>query len=369
MAARDIGVEPYLVGVYVSLTYAVAACAGLVSGGFIARFGPLRLSQACLVFAAIGLLCGSFGSPLAVVAAALLVGLGYGPVTPSSSTILARTTPPQRMNLVFSIKQTGVPLGNALAGAVLPGLALAIGWRGSAIVTAILCLVVAALAEPLRRHLDIGLERGRPVFSLGHVVGPLRIIFRSPPMRRLALTSFAFAGMQTSLTTFLVTYLNDRLAMSVVLAGVALAFAQGAGVAGRIFWGLVADRFVPPIRLLGALGLAMSGFAALVGSFSPAWPLVAILAVCTAYGGTAIAWNGVHLAQIARLAPPGRAGEVTGGVTFVTFSGVVVVPAVFSAILASTGSYTLGYATVAVLTLVSGLSLLMPWRRAAGGGR
>ena len=193
------------------------------------------------------------------------------------------------MNLVFSVEQTGVPLGNALAGVVLPGLALAIGWRGAALATAVLCLVVAAGAAPLRGQLDVGLERDRPLLSLAHLTGPLRLVFGSTEVRRLALTSFAYAGMQMSLGTFLVTYLNDRLGMSIVLGGVALAFAQGAGVAGRILWGFLADRFIAPMRLLGLLGLAMSACAVLVGLFTAAWPLVVILAVCGAYGGTAIA--------------------------------------------------------------------------------
>ena len=359
LAAGDIGAPPYLVGIYVSVTYALAALSGLVSGGFITRLGPLRVSQMCLVLAAVGLALATLGTPLAALAGAAIVGAGYGPVTPASSQILARTTPPARLNLVFSLKQTGVPLGNALAAVVLPGLGLAIGWRGSVLMTALLCLLVAATAGPLRAELDRDLERNRPLLSVAHVTGALRRVFGSIEIRRLALTSFAYAGMQMSLGTFLVTYLNDRLGISIVAAGVALAFAQGAGVAGRILWGFVADRFVPPRQLLGLLGITMSVCAVLVGLFTASWPLAAIVAVCTAYGATAIAWNGVHLAQVARLSPAGRAGEVTGGATFVTFAGVMVVPAAFSAVLHIVGSYAVGYCAVAVLTLASGLWYLV----------
>ncbi len=358
LAAKDIGVEPYLVGVYVSVAYAAAACAGLASGSFIARFGPLRLSQGCLALVGAALLLAVLGTPLALLVAAVVVGIGYGPITPASSQLLARTTPPARLNLVFSLKQTGVPIGNSLAGAILPSLGLVIGWRGAALVTAVLCFAVTAAAEPLRRPLDVDLDRERPLFSLGQLAGPLRLVLASPELRRLALTSFAYAGMQTSLTTFLVIFLNGPVGLSVVAAGVALAAAQGAGVLGRIFLGHIADRFIPPMRLLGLLGLTMSVCSVLVGSFAAGWPFAAILAVCCAFGGTATAWNGVQLAQVAKHAPKGRAGEVTGGSSFVTFLGVVVVPAVFSALLGSFGSYRIGYTAVAVLTLLSGISYL-----------
>ena len=72
----------------------------------------------------------------------------------------------------------------------------------------------------------------------------------------------------------------------------------------------------------------------------------------------AVAWNGVHLAQVARYSPPGRAGEVTGGASFITFGGVVVVPALFSAILGSLGSYMAAFDAVAALALASGFALL-----------
>ena len=42
---------------------------------------------------------------------ALLIGIAYGPSPVASSHILARLTPPAWMNLVFSAKQTGVPIG------------------------------------------------------------------------------------------------------------------------------------------------------------------------------------------------------------------------------------------------------------------
>lgn len=73
----------------------------------------------------------------------------------------------------------------------------------------------------------------------------------------------------------------------------------------------------------------------------------------------------MYLAQIARLAPPGRAGEVTGGTAFVTFSGVMATPAAFSAIVSTTGSYGLAFAAVAVLTCIAGLSFFVMPRPAA----
>ena len=366
LAAPDFGVDPVYIGVYVAAIYGIAACSGLASTGLIARFGPLRVSQACLTLAALALVCAASGHVAGLLAAALLFGLSYGPPTPASTTMLAQGTPPQWMNLVFSIRQTGVPLGNMLGGALLPALALAAGWQAAALIVAAACLVLVLLVQPMREGLDIARDRDRRVFARGLFIGPLRLVFRSPPLRRLALASFGYSGMQTALSAFLVTYLNDGLGMPLVLAGIVLSVAQVAGVGGRILWGLVADRLARPEHVLGGLGLAMTASALAAGWFSLDWPLAAIFAVCIVFGGTAVAWNGVYLAQIARLAPPGRAGEVTGGTAFITFSGVMVTPAVFSVIVSTTGSYGAAFAAVAVLTFVSGLQFFfMPARPAA----
>src|SRR5262249_59066586 len=112
--------------------------------------GPLRLSQWCLGFCAAGMSVAALGFLSAVVLGAILMGLGYGPVTPASSHILIRQTAPQRRSLVFSLKQTGVPLGGALAGFVAAPLGGMIGWRGAASFLALASLALALPVQPLR---------------------------------------------------------------------------------------------------------------------------------------------------------------------------------------------------------------------------
>jgi MFS family permease len=358
IAAPEFGVAAYLVGLFVSLMYAAAATVGLLSGALIARWGPVRVSQLCLALSATGLALAAIGGVGGLVAAALLLGTAYGPTTPASSHLLPRVTPPSRLNLVFSLKQTSVPLGNALAGAVLPGAALAFGWRVAVLGAGLACLVTALLLQPLRRGLDTDTRPVSILAALRRPFAPLLVVFATPPLRLLALTSFAYAGMQTSIGTFLVTYLVDQVALSPVSAGIVLSFAQAAGVGGRVLWGAAADRLGQPALLLGGIGLAMTVAALATGLFTPDWPYAAIVLTVVVFGGTAIAWNGVHLAQLARLAPTGRAAEVTGGTFFITFGGVTTVPLAFSLILGMTGSYTTAYAAVAALTLASGLAFL-----------
>ena len=360
LAAVDIGVSPDLVGAYISIIYAAAATTGLVCGSFIARFGAVRMTQFSLLLGAVALTLGSFGTVATTVVCAVLFGMANGPMTPSSSHVLARVTPPQWRNAVFSAKQMGVPLGNGLAGLMMPILAVALGWREAAAIGAVLCIALAVALQPWRAGLDTGRETGQRLLSLGHVRDSLRLIFRSPALRQLSIMSFVYAGLQNCFGGFLVTYLHQKLGMTLVMAGLVLTVSLVAGAIGRLIWGTLTDRFVDPYLLLGSLGLGMAAAAILTACFTAAWPFGLIVAVSIAFGATTTAWNGVFLAQIAVLAPPGRVSEATGGSQFYTFAGVTVMPALFSLVLSVTGSYAIGYGTLASLALTSGLWVLAP---------
>ena len=103
------------VGLYISLVYLTAMVSSQWGTVFVRRWGPIRTGQVALGFSAAGLLLMVVPHVAAAAAGAVLIGFGYGPITPASSAILARTTPAHRFALVFSIKQTGVPLGGAFA--------------------------------------------------------------------------------------------------------------------------------------------------------------------------------------------------------------------------------------------------------------
>ena len=366
--AQAFDVAPKWIGVFVGLVYVGAMLASLACGGFIERFGAIRISQFGVLLSAAGTLMIALAPSYALallIAAALLIGVGYGPITPASSHVLIRTAEPHRLALTFSIKQTGVPAGAALAGAVLPALALVVGWRIALLVAALAGLVVAAVAEKTHAMLDTELQTARHsarTFSLATVLLPLRIVVGSRTLAELAVVSFIYAGTQVCLTSFIVVYLTESLRWSLVGAGFVLTAATVGGVVGRIGWGFVADRVAPPRRVLGVIGVIAAICGVVITLATPAWSTAAVAMVALIFGATAIGWNGVQLAEVARHAPQGAAGAVTGAAGFITFSGVVAGPPIFALLAASTGSYRVGFGVFAAMSGISGIVLLMPWR-------
>jgi len=357
-AAPALGLAPAAVGYFVTLVYLGSMIGTVTAGGWVGRFGPIRVSQAGLVLCFVGLAVAASGWLPAVFAGAVLLGFGYGPATPASSVILARAAPPHMLALTFSIKQTGVPLGTAIAGAAVPALVLGLGWQGAALVIGAACALCAAGLAPVRSRYDAGRNRAAPV-SLRSALAPVALVVRDRTLLELSLVSFVYGGMQITLLAYLVTFLVESFSLSLVLAGMIMAASQLTSVAARIGWGVFADRLATRRATLGILGLGMGMTAITAVATTPAWPLWALFAFAMAYGATAVGWNGVFLAEIARRAPPDRVSDATGGSAFFTFLGVVVTPPLFHLALNATSSYGVTYALFGVPALLAGLRLLL----------
>jgi MFS family permease len=360
-AAPLLGVSPAAVGYFVTAAYLGSMIGTVAAGGWVARFGPIRVSQAGMLLCGCGLAVASTGVLPAVLAGALLIGLGYGPATPASSVILARTAPPGMLALTFSVKQTGVPLGTAIAGAAVPALVLGLGWQVAALAIGGVCALFGLAITPLSKRYDSDRNRAAPV-SLRSAFAPVLLVVRHRSILPLAATSLVYGGIQITLVAYLVAFLTESFALSLVLAGMVMAVSQLASVAGRVLWGVVADRALTRRATLGMLGVGMGLTALLALGAGPHWPLWSLFAFAIALGATAVGWNGVFLAELTRLAPPGRVGDVTGGSSFFTFLGVVVTPPLFHLVLGLTSSYGATYALFGIPALLVGVLLLVPAR-------
>lgn len=357
--AAELNIPGSTVGFYISMVYGFGMISAIASPGFIHRFGPIRINQYCLLTAMASLLVAALGGTVALIAfSAFVIGTGYGATAPASSYILARRTPPGVVNLVFAIRQTGVPLGGVMAGIVVPPLLLAIGWRGALLAELIPMALLLVLLHFLRREYDSDRDPNRPLFP-GGPLRPLRLIVEVPELRLLSAMSFVYSGAQLCFGAFMVVYLTERAGFPLVSAGLGLAVYQVAAVASRVVLGWVADRWISPRVLLGVQGVVMAAAAVVTGFFGPDWPLLAILAVCAVAGSTASGFTGLAYAEYARIGGAARAAEVTSVGAFSMFLGVMVMPSLFSVIVGATGSYAAAFDAVAVVAVLCGAALLM----------
>jgi MFS family permease len=350
VAASDFDVAPTALGRWVGFSYMIAMFAGLAGGTLVGRYGPSRVHQAAVLGVALGLATGAGAQVALLLLCGLCLGAAHGLVNPASSAILAAASPPRIRSMVFSIKQTGVPLGGAIAGILVPALLLWMSWQAAVLALAIGAAVLLVLVV---RH-DPADDAARRLerLRLRSFAAPVAEVWANRPILELAAVSGVYSAIQISFLTYLVSYLKLELGYSLVAAGVVFAVAQISGAAGRVLWGVVADHLLKPRSVLAGLGLVMIVCGGALASLNPAWPPAAVLAVCVLYGATAVGWNGVFLAEVARLAPDGRVAYLTGGTQFFTFAGVLIGPPLFGAIASATGTYGAGFVVTAALPLL-----------------
>lgn len=349
---------PAAVGMFVAMVYVGATFATQIGAFAVHRWGPIRASQISLAFITAGLFLVALPVLPMVALGSVLIGLGYGPVTPASSYMLARTTDPRHYSLVFSIKQTGVPLGGVLAGLAVPPLAAQGGAVGALLGLAALCFVAMISATPLAAELDRDRDSHAPWPPPRQVLSPVRFVTKHPVLSAMAMCSFVFSLVQVSLTSYMVSFLTGELHWTLAAAGGALAITQAFGVGARIGWGLVSDRWLGPRRTLLGLATAMAVCGLLMPLLSDAVPPLLVVALLCAYGAAGIGWNGVHLATIVRIAPAGKAATATAGTLFFSFFGVVVGPPLFGVAGAALGALGGAFALL-TLPLAASVWLLL----------
>ena len=98
-------------------------------------------------------------------------------------------------------------------------------------------------------------------------------------IRRLALASFVYTGMQLCFITFMTVHLTSKAGFDLIRAGQALAAYQIAGVVSRPIWGWLADNVLAARQLLALQGIIMCASAVLAGQFGIHWPPLLVLAV------------------------------------------------------------------------------------------
>jgi MFS family permease len=97
------------------------------------------------------------------------------------------------------------------------------------------------------------------------------------------------------------------------------------------------------------LAITMSATAMACALFEVGTSALWFNTVLLVFGATAIGWNGVYLAEVARQAPPGMASVATGGTLAVTFLGVVFGSPLVGWISNATGTYRSGFMALSLL--------------------
>jgi MFS family permease len=368
LMTQDLGLRPERVGNFASLNTLGSIIFLALGAPLMLRLGPVRLLQAGAALASVALLLATLGVLPLLLLGAVMLGLGYGPTGPAGSRILQATAPPRHRVLIFSVKQAGAPLGGALAGLIAAPVAAAYGWPSAFLLGIVLAGAAALAIQPMRARLDAEREPDRPwLGSPGAALkAPFAALGLHPELPRLTLLAFAFAVVQGSLFSFTVTWLVEAHGFALTVAGGAFAVMQGCGVGGRLLLGWLADRTGNATRNLSIQAVVAALLTAGFILFAPGQPFWALATLGGLTGIAAASWNGIFLAEVARLSPPDRLGEATAGATLFCFLGYLTAPSAFALAVTMTGSWTLPFLAAASVLAVIALWVGVSGQRGTG---
>jgi sugar phosphate permease len=194
--------------------------------------------------------------------------------------------------------------------------------------------------------------------------GKLRQVMANPNLILILLLTPLMTWAQSSISSFLVIYLNENLNYTVGLAGICLTATMIAGSAGRVGWGIVSDRLFHGDRYKPIVILTIFAFASALGTayLRPGDPLWLTLLYSTMMGVAFLGWNALLITLAAEIAGTELAGSVVGILITVAWTGIIVGPPVFGFIADKAGYYW-GWIMLAAFGIINTLGFAyLAWR-------
>jgi MFS family permease len=287
--------------------------------------------------------------------ALFFAGIGAAFQTPAGSKTVMLWFPIEQRGMAMGVRQTGIPLGGALAAALLPAIALAAGWRVAVASGGLACFASAALSQFAYQATDIAAP------TTAHHRLPRFADFLTRDVVLLGLSGALATLGQFTLITYLAIYLKETQDIAVTTSASLLVVAQIAGAAGRVLWGVASDKlFARRRRPALMVPIALSALGALaLGCLPHGTPLWLIATLVTIQAFCALGWHGNWIALVAEIAGPERQGRTVGVAMSIMYPGIIVLPPLFGLYVDRSHSWPGAWSGLAVV-LIMATALLAP---------
>jgi sugar phosphate permease len=367
---QDFGLSATATGLLLTATYAAPLFALLFVGDLLDRKSERLIIGlgAAILFVAMLLAAASSGFA-SLLFWLFVAGFGYSATQPGGSKSVSVWFRGDRLGLAMGVRQAGLPLGGAIAAAILPAMAAASSWRAAFVVGA-----AAALAGGIAFALiyrpppeDAGAASRRATLSVAIVLGLLRERW----MRNAMVAGLALVSAQYGILTWLMLYLRDHAHIPLTHGAAFLFLVQFVGAVGRIGLAAWSDR--APAARFRLLTLSMIAVAAgivilmLVPADTPE-PVLALLAAWLGVSG--LGWYGPWVAYLAEVAPADKVGLTLGTAMALNQFGIMAAPPLLGLAHDLSGGYTALWAAIVVaLGIAYGLTRLTRRPQEAGASK
>jgi MFS family permease len=342
----DLHVGLGLFGFAAATLFAVSGTCARPGGRLVQRLGSRKGTALAATLSILSLVSiGLARSPVWLMAALAIGGLGNAVAQPSANLGISELVTERHLGLAFGIKQSSIPAATLLGGLAVPGIALVFGWRWAVVGALALAVLILIWTTASRRdtHRSAPPGDGQVAPDKGLPRGGLVV---------LTLGGFLGSAAATSTGVFLV---DSAVAAGIrpATAGLLFAGCSALGLGSRVGFGWLADRhpdrskylFIANLLAGGALGYAL-----LATGEIPLFAAGSVLAYGLGWG-----WTGLfHFAVIRdnRAEAAAVTGFVQTGLSLGAASGPL-----FFGIVAQVFTYTSAWSAATVLSLLAAVTI------------
>ena len=344
------------VGLITGFTFIGTIFTSFLSGILVDRIGPRN--TLAISFASFGL--ASFTAFLAssyyvILLAYVILGAGYGMVTPSTNSSIMHHYSPNHVR-PMGIKQTGVPIGAIFSAVLLPFVATHFSVGVSYLV--ILLVSVVALFSMI-----FGKDSSpQPVIKSAISREELKNVFRNRTLITISAVAAFLAWSQQTVLSYYVIF-NESGGTSVYVAEIMLAILLFGSISGRIIWTFSSNWILGGnlIRIFSLI-VFLSGTFVILIPFSAGNMFLAI-PLALALGMTTVAWNSTYVTIISEVASKGQVGIFSGLSLTILYTGAIIGTPLSGFIVDFTNSFVQMWLAVGTALLVLSVTLTLTAKR------
>ena len=337
-------------GLITSFIFIGSLTVSSLTGFFVDRLGSRTALKIAFGLISVGSMVAALSKGFPeLVAGFYTIGFGYGIVTPSTNSTVMGAYFPEHAR-VMGLKQSGVPLGAAIAAISLPLIALHVSLQDALfLVTAISIIISISI------RLDHS-NNGKKNVGKGYLK-EFAQTWRNRILISVSLPVSFLSWGQQSLLTFYVIY-ERHSGVQLEIAEILLATLLVGSVFGRIFWISLSERLFSRSRShMISLLMSISGFLFLAFSISVT-NLVILAPLTFLIGMSAIGWNSTYVTMISEIAPKERVGLFSGvSLMMISLGTIFGTPA--SGILVDSFSYVFMWRALGILLLAMSIVMIL----------
>lgn len=335
---------------------------GFAAGWFVDRFGPRRLMLSGILMcglAVIGL--STMESLWQFYCFYLLMALGYMCGGPLPNQVLTSRWFNKSRGKAMGIAYLGIGVGGMLVPHISKWLNMQIDWRSSLVVLGIFMIAIALpMAWFVQENPAVG-----PVAKADEPKVPFRSILKNRSFYLLAIGSMCSIGAVAGISQNLKLFFSLDLKYSQGEAANVMSMVLGASIIGRLLMGWLADRFAKKYVMMLIYFLVTVSIILLYWASAPGLIYVFAIIFGIGLGGDYM----IIPLMAAELFGVRVMGRVMGLVLTVDGLGEASGPILAGALRDKTGSYTLGFTALIILSVIGTIAVaLLPRRKEAIAG-